>query len=306
MIFRRSDIRNSLNLDNSNTTIKTNHDQMEYRLCDRTTDSLIQDIGRGRELPPTPLPPLPAPALPIPNGEVSSPCGIVPDIDAIPFWLDENYVEDDDDGYSIYGSINALGQHSILEHNEQEHVVKNERHIREVCQRQKSRRFRDFETKIQPDYIPEQETGCEIYKRPRVSLFESTPRLHYSHECIEMSVMDFLKEWPENIEGFPEVSKVDKQIFCVRLDVVETSHDGCGGWQDFAVQVMDLESEDIRLFDEYSCRYRLPVVEILLYHWLKLKRLNSGKCKANPTKRSLIDVLVKMEKLDLLHRLSWA
>lgn len=314
-----------LNLDNAPTptTLRPtfrSSDPTVYELCDnKTVDMIISDLCLPpiRQLPTPPLDDddtLP-PTYDRPNGlrEEESDCGRIPDIDEEPFWLREGEEEDIYES-SPYSSVAALKRNKIISESESDYVSRKAEHIKTVCSRQSSIRFQEFvdRVQIQPEDIPQMVIGPvpSIYNRPRMStLGEMQGRApDYDSNKVESTLASFLIAWP-NIKPFPELTESELNIFCGRLDLVE-SRSLRGGWQDFATDVMVLSADDIQMFDECSCKYRVQVVQLILYHWLRLYNLekesySQDKCKCLPNKENIVRQLKRMEKFDLLHKLEW-
>ena len=313
-------------------------DSTVYELCDgKTVSMVISDLSLP-PIAPLPTPPmddtLPSvydrPGLPplhpgvencMDNGE----CGVEPPLDEPPFWINEDEENDDPDYISSpYSSVAALKQNRVISESESDYLSKKAEHIKTVCSRQSSVRFQQFvdRVQIQPAEAATAQgignTIPSIYNRPRMSTVaggtsRSLPlrtEKFYASDKVESTIASFLDEWP-HIAPFPGLNDSEINIFCGRLDLIE-SRPGtiAGGWQDFSLSVMDLTADDIQMFDECSCKYRVQVVQLVLYHWLKLYQLErqSGtrnKCILDPTKENIVRKLRDMNKIDLLYKLNW-
>lgn len=191
------------------------------------------------------------------------------------------------------------------------------RHI-EVCINQPaSNRFGQFLTSAQfaPAMIASSIQTKDVYAASpllapdkRFSSISSSTK--YSDYSIESTLNNCLGKVSSGNYVIPEtcpfgMTKEERSQFCWRLDLIEYDVVTGAGWKTFAQRVMHLNNSDLDMMDEFSCKYRYQVVEVLLDHWHKLYVMNSPKCILPVAKQTLIDVLEGMERLSLLNALGW-
>ena len=101
------------------------------------------------------------------------------------------------------------------------------------------------------------------------------------------------------------MSSSERETFCWRLDLVENTIEGIEGWKIFSQQVMSLDNDDLEMIDEFSCKYKCQVVEVVLDHWYKLFTMKSPRCLYPARKQTVIDVLKHLDMDNLLYKLNW-
>jgi len=190
-------------------------------------------------------------------------------------------------------------------------------HIGLVLSRPPSQRFNQFlrtarfdPSSIDSDAIPHQ----EIYEPPKLLHRLSSECSNASTESFSDHVESTLSECLNNVAKGGATStdhcplgmtKFERQTFCWQLDLVEYDVEQGAMWKTFASHVMLLDHDDLDMFDEFSCKYRYQVVEIILDHWYKLHVTNSHKCRLPAVKQTVISVLNLMQRDRLLDKLGW-
>ena len=153
-----------------------------------------------------------------------------------------------------------------------------------------------------------------LYDIPRMSVPVSLPDIpstDFDKDNVESTFAGFLKKIVKNtFQPEPEscpigLSRKERDCFCWRLDLIEYDIVKGPGWKEFATHVMELDNDDLEMIDEFSCKYKCQVVEVVLDHWHKLDKVKSAKCKQAATKSTIIKVLNEMQKTALLKELQW-
>ena len=258
-----------------------------------------------------PLPPLPLPETPeIPSDEVSSitSCGEPPGKLEKPFWLREDRVKWRSS--SIYGTLPEF----------QDEIIYHESRRQEICQREPKKRFRRFVTavSIKPAMLKavlasNSKKNHRLYEIPTVSEPVEVPTEdhNFPQDNVESTFAAFLRKivrytfHPEQEVCPIGLSTHERELFCWRLDLIEYDVLKGPGWKEFAQHIVSLDNDDLEMIDEFSCKYKCQVVEVLLDHWHKLHKMGSMKCLRPANKSTIISVLHTMQKIALLEELKW-
>lgn len=291
---------------------------LEYYLSHgRTADMIHREINSVVELrdPASPLPPTPVGETVGTNPHpllVARDCGTAPALREKPFWIDTIVPPNPEDDGTIYRSDADL----------QPYLKRKREHIQEVLRRKPSKRFHEFidVVKIEPTMVDTEETPQPqsretMYRRPRLSTFiTEQPTIStnkFTKDNVESTLAECLKKVIRRnfgssiMEDCPiGLTSFERETFCWRLDLVENSA-GLIGWKAFARHVMLLDNDDLEMLDEFSCKYKCQVVEVILDHWYKLYKMNSQKCLYPATKDTIIHVLKYLERDNLLGKLNW-
>lgn len=129
-----------------------------------------------------------------------------------------------------------------------------------------------------------------------------------NNESVEHTIHNILQRLRDKRHVFLNkefgLSMEEWEKFTLRLEFTETDMKS-GGWKDFAVEVVLLEPDDLRLIDEVCARHGLSILVVMLEHWHYLHVLGSRKCLKEASKESIIFVLRKLSKRNLLDLLGW-
>ncbi|KAF6025732.1 hypothetical protein EB796_015983 [Bugula neritina] len=242
-------------------------------------------------------------------------CGPVPRFSEKPFWLPVRVPPNPENpGIDIYNEASA---------DIQPYLERKYRHIQRVCTKRPSHRFNVFLNQvnnIEPTMV-ETITDSEqvvkqdvVYRRPRFSqVIQNYPEIkpdRFVKENVENTLAECFRQMRRGASIYADPCPIgmlrsERETLCWRLDLVERDVILGEGWKVFAVSVMSLDQTDLEMIDEFSCKYRCQVVEVVLDHWYKLFTLRSAKCLLPATKHSIIQVLHKLDKLDLLYHMGW-
>lgn len=221
-------------------------------------------------------------------------CGFLPSPNVLPYWL---YTQSNDD------------------------QIERDTHIRNISKRLHTPRLQNFiqSVRIEPNMIelPESEQQESPYRSPRISRFYpnpvSIPQVNYSSDRVESTLTDCLSRIVHGVRKdsgsgvcLLGLTAQERETLCWRLELAEFNVLTGFGWKSFASHLMDIMSDDLDMIDEFSCKYRYQVVEVVLDHWYKLCTIGSPKCRRSPAIKSTIKgVLVDMDRINLLHNLGW-
>ena len=303
-------------------TTKAISKELSYLIGDNKSVEDIRQQFVSRQMS-DPLPPLPKlnPPTPLPRDSsgsecsemsehsiyVHNDCGPTPKLNEAPFWIVER---NDSRTSSIYG--NLPGFKDELLHHEHRRL--------EICNREPKRRFKMFvkAVTIKPamlKVVEEAEKPKErLYDIPRVSVLvpeTDIPANEFPQDNVESTFASFLRKIVRNtfnpeLDACPlGLTRSERDKFCWRLDLIEYDIVRGPGWKDFANFVMQLDNDDLEMIDEFSCKYKCQVVEVVLDHWHKLHKMKSQKCLQPACKTTIIKVLNKMDKVSLLQELHW-
>lgn len=236
-------------------------------------------------------------------------CDGAPDIDDVPFWIYEDAI------YSTYDPMSVFAK-NILGDNEKDLLRQHVDYVKNFDERQHSIRFENMHKVVRveidhntSDTLDRNSAYNQIYRSYTV-IDPCMQSFRGSEDSVESTIAELFRRGnpsqPISYAPISNFAREKREIFCVRLDLAEPV-DGKPGWQEFATRIMDMSHEDIQLLDECRCQYWfvMQVVELVLYHWCKLHDLKSSKIKLHPSTDSIRQVLLSMEKIDLLHRLQW-
>ena len=229
-----------------------------------------------------------------------------PPEDEEPFWIYDEGI------YSTYNKCTVF-EKNILLPGEETLLKIHVDHVKNFDKRQHSRRFKKVELsfRVQVDPVPiKSRTSAYNNKYRYKSFMASGTTLSEKEDSVESTIAELFGSGDQSqpvAADLPGVSTEARETLCVRLDLAEPV-DHKPGWQAFATKIMDISYDDITLFDECRCQYWyvINIMELVLYHWAKLYRLKSPKCLLTPEKDSIKNVLIQMEKIDLIHKLKWA
>lgn len=265
-----------------------------------------------RPLPDTPIPES-APPLPpartnrvqsAPNLQYGRPRNTKPEapksnplLKLIPGLLDLDEVVKPLQAHQYFEDIYIRGIRILGENPDPQHANNYNNHKTDTVKKGSYVRFEEFleNVHVKPDDV---ELSQDYL--PRLS----TPNRHcpsdniYTSDSVDNTLMMMLNRLPsysdQNYRPCPlGMSRQEREKFCLRLDFTGNSVMIGRGWKLLAQKVIDIDTDDMSLIENFSYQYRYPVVEVLLEHWYKLYTLPSPKCLLPATRQTIIDILTQ-------------
>jgi len=138
------------------------------------------------------------------------------------------------------------------------------------------------------------------------SLGGSVERLKASE--IDCTITALINREPVAMSPDPfDLNERERDIFCVSLELLAQNSikDDEGGWEAFAQHVLHIEQDELETIRGFSYAYGSLKLSVILYHWHKMSQVASHLCKEPPSKQTIRNVLIKMKKFDVLHKLKW-